>query len=258
MSLNSGPIVVDNHPSVLHLFRIFREFRNTNNYEGLVQYLTTNYPENVKNRTFNFTNTGHTFHVLYAYIPSPSNKERKQIRLDCIEKLLNNTKNDFKLYEDLMKINNNQNNCPCLLIAARLNDNIVYNESLKSKNFDSKPSKLKKEPIDAILFKYSINWKSSLNKKKYTHINGGGGGDNRNGTNGSVYKKKGNVGGVQNTTPIVIDETKIKSASVLTNICGQTVQQCEHVYTTEDCQLRAGDEIVSFIKYCIKCGCVKK
>ncbi|UXX41882.1 lef-5 [Psilogramma increta granulovirus] len=249
MSFNNGPIVVDNHPSILHLFKIFKDFRNTNNYEGLVQYLTTNYPQNVKNRTFNFTNTGHTFHMLYAFIPSPSNKERKQIRLDCIEKLLNNTKNDFKLYEDLMKINtNNQNKCPCLMIAARLNDNIMYNESLKCKNFDSKPGKLKKEPIDAILFKYSINWKNSLNKKKCLP------GVDKNVT--TCSKKRSNTN-VQNTTPIVIDETKIKSSTiVLTNICGQTVQQCAHVFTTQDCQLRAGDEMVSFIKYCIKCGCV--
>ncbi|UYE99099.1 MAG: hypothetical protein [Betabaculovirus sp.] len=76
------------------------------------------------------------------------------------------------------------------MIAARLNDNIVYNESIKCKNFDSKPCKLKKEPIDAILFKYSINWKSSLNKKKYTHINGDGGGVNNNVKNSGVSKKK--------------------------------------------------------------------
>nr|ARX72069.1 late expression factor 5 [Erinnyis ello granulovirus] len=245
MSLDSGPSVVNNTPSTLHLFRIFRDFRNTNNYEGLVQYLTTNYPQNVKNRTFNFTNTGHTFHMLYAYIPSPSTKERKQIRLDCIENLLNNTRNDFKLYEDLMQIMGAQNKCPCLLIAARLNDNIVYNESLKSKNFDMKPCKLKKEPIDAILFKYSVNWKSSLNKKKCA--------------NKSVALKK-NVVQVHDSSSssIAIDVDKIKNVSTLTSICGQSVQHCQHVFTTKDCQLRAGDEMVSFIKFCTKCGQVDK
>nr|QNN89536.1 LEF-5 [Pieris brassicae granulovirus] len=92
MSFDQRPVVVQNGPTTLHLFKVFSKFRQENNYDGLVEYLITNYPQNVKNRTFNFNNTGHVFHMLYAYVPSPSNKERKQIRLDCIEKLLQNTK----------------------------------------------------------------------------------------------------------------------------------------------------------------------
>ncbi|ABC61202.1 LEF-5 [Choristoneura occidentalis granulovirus] len=236
MSLNNRPIVVKNNPTIFHLFNIFSKFRNDNDYDGLVNYLTTNYPQNVKNRTFNFNNTGHTFHILYAYVPSLSNKERKQIRLDCIEKLLQNTKNDFKLYEDLMNIIIDENKCPCELISARLNDNILYNENLKNKNFDIKPSKLKKEPIDAILFKYSINWKNSLNKKRSA------GGKRKSGLK-------------FNTDKIEVDLKNIVTPSTLSSICGFTIGQCEHVLKTEDHQLRAGDEIVSFIKYCIKCGC---
>ncbi|QOD40041.1 lef-5 [Matsumuraeses phaseoli granulovirus] len=246
MSFDQRPSVVQNVPSVLHLFKVFSNFRQNNDYEGLVNYLITNYPQNVKNRTFNFNNTGHIFHMLYAYVPSPSNKERKQIRLDCIEKLLKNTTNDFKLYEDLIDLMNATDStyrCPCELITARLNDNIAYNESLKTKNFDIKPCKLKKEPIDTILFKYSINWKHSLNKRNV--------GANVNG------KKINNVRRQEIDTfvDIAIDMKNVKLPSTLSPINGYTVQQCHHEYVVEERQLRAGDEAVSFVKFCKLCGC---
>lgn len=176
--------------------------------------------------------------MLYAYVPSPSSKERKQIRLDCIEKLLENTKNDFKLYEDLMDLSDGR--CPCELISKRLNDIVVYNENLRNKNFDMKPNKFKKEPIDAILFKYSINWKKSLNKKS---VNVGAG--------------KKSVPRVEqiNNDIVKVDAERILPTTTLSTLCGYTVNRCQHVYVMETRQLRAGDEAVSFVKYCKICGC---
>ncbi|AKN80805.1 late expression factor 5 [Diatraea saccharalis granulovirus] len=231
MSFDQSPAVKQHGPSI-HLFEIFKKFRQEHDYDGLVDYLITNYPENLKNRTFNFHNTGHTFHTLYAYVPSPSNKERKQIRLDCIEKLLQNTKNDFKLYEDLLNLR--QDKCPCELIKSRLNDNIVYNESLKNKNFDTKPYKLKKEPIDHILFKYSINWKNSLNKRC-----------------SNVRKRK-----KINEESYVINEVEDESllSTSLHPLNGFTIKRCNHVFVVEERQLRAGDEAVSFVRFCKICG----
>ncbi|AAM70277.1 late expression factor 5 [Phthorimaea operculella granulovirus] len=240
MSFDNGTGVVQNDP--IHLFNVFSKFRQECDYEGLVKFLITNYPQNVKNRTFNFHNTGHVFHMLYAYVPSPSSKERKQIRLDCVEKLLNSTRNDFKLYEDLIALmvqKGETKKCPCELISARLNDNIAYNENLKSKNFDIKPCKLKKEPIDAILFKYSINWKNSLNKRK---------GETKTSTKNTNTAEK---------SVIVVDEKKILRNTHLSQICGATVKQCVHKYVTDERQLRAGDESVSFVTYCVLCG-IKK
>nr|AUF82013.1 late expression factor-5 [Cryptophlebia leucotreta granulovirus] len=237
MSFSERPRVTQNGPSMIHLFNVFSKFRKENDYDGLVNYLITNYSQNVKNRTFNFHNTGHIFHMLYAYVPSPSSKERKQIRLDCIENLLESTKNDFKLYEDLIKLMNGDDKCPCELITARLNDNIAYNESLKNKNFDSKPCKLKKEPIDSILFKYSINWKNSLNKKRSLPK--------------STTTKKSEE--KENVDEIEVDISKISSSS-LSNLNGYTIASCVHDYVIEEHQLRAGDEMVSFIKFCKKCG----
>nr|UYX49708.1 LEF-5 [Darna trima granulovirus] len=251
MSFNNGPIVSQNRPTTLHLFELFSKFRINNDYDGLVRYLTTNYPQNVKNRTFNFNNTGHIFHMMYAYVPSPSSKERKQIRLDCIEKLFDNTKNDFKLYEDLINlmINNSEYDkyqCPCEMITARLQDNIAYNESLKNKNFDTKPTKLKKEPIDAILFKYSINWKNSLKKKK---VNGAANDD-------SVINRKKIETPKSLNNVIAVDRDLITSSSTLSTLAGFTIQQCQHRCVTEERQLRAGDEAVSFVTYCTLCKCV--
>ncbi|AEB00360.1 lef-5 [Clostera anachoreta granulovirus] len=239
MSLDQRPIVVKDGPTTLHQFNVFKEFRRLSDYDGLVQYLITNYPKNVKNRTFNFNNSGHTFHMLYAYVPSPSNKERKQIRLDCIEKLLKTTTNDFRLYEDLMSLIDitDTHKCPCELIASRMNDNIVFNESLKNKNFDTKPCKLKKEPIDAILFKYSINWRTNLNKKRTSN-------------------KVGNKG--KDSAPVVDNDVIIPnpymSQTTLVGLCGATVSLCDHVFSFEERQLRSGDETVSFVKSCILCG----
>ena len=177
--------------------------------------------------------------MLYAYVPSPSSKERKQIRLDCLEKLMETTKNDFRLYEDIIALMGNEcKRCPCELIADRLSDNIAYSESIKNKNFDSKPSKLKKEPIDAILFKYSINWKSSLNKKKLTY------------TSKSKPKQQQEK---SVDTCIEIDERRL-TASSLTSLNGRSVKRCNHEFVTRERQLRAGDEIVSFVHFCKYCG----
>ncbi|AMF83822.1 lef-5 [Cnaphalocrocis medinalis granulovirus] len=255
MSFDQRPSVVQNNPR--HLFEVFNNFREKNDYNGLVDYLITNYPQNVKNRTFNFYNTGHTFHVLYAYVPSASSKERKQIRLDCIEKLLQNTTNDFRLYKDLMSLMTEEHECPCELISSRLHDNIVYNEKLKTKHFDTKPCKLKKEPIDAILFKYSINWKNVLIKKRASSLKPCKKRNNVQHTDGNDNDVKNN----NNDYDYIISLDDIKpllsssSSSSLTPLAGQTiVQQCAHVYIIEEKQLRAGDEIVSFVKYCKICG----
>ncbi|ABQ52019.1 lef-5 [Spodoptera litura granulovirus] len=246
MPLNDRSSVVKNEPLHLrHLFRLFAEYRREQNYEGLINYLISNYPKNVKNRTFNLANSGHTFHMLYAYIPSVSNKERKQIRLDCIEKLLNNTSNDFKLYEELIAMMGDSANytCPCELIHTRLQENILYNNNLMNKNFDSKPAKLKKEPIDSILFKYSINWKQTLKKKK-----------------SNVAKEKKIVAPIKSASSS--DDTIVVNALTLAPsrlhiINGYTLIECNHMFDVIERQLRAGDESVSFIHVCRYCKIVK-
>lgn len=245
MSFNNGPRVSEDGPPVLHLFNLFKKFRLDKNYNGLVEYLITNYPKNVKNRTFNFSNTGHTFHMLYAYVPSPSNKERKQIRLDCIETLLNTTKNDFNLYEDLITLMSTLKNykCPCELISDRLKDNISYSDNLKNKNFDIKPCKLKKEPIDTILYKYSINWKTTLNKKHTTNVR-------------TAQRKSTKL--VINQNEMILVDLKNIIPSSLYDISGFSIKQCKHEYLTEERQLRAGDEAVTFITYCKLCGSIYK
>lgn len=250
MSLDNRPSVVQNGPSadLGAIFETFSRFRRDHDYDNLVQYLITNYPKNVKNRTFNFNNAGHVFHMLYAYVPSPSNKERKQIRLDCIEKLIDSTQNDFKLYKDIINFmgeETSKTKCPCEVISARLNDNIVYNENLKNKNFDSKPSKLKKEPIDAILFKYSINWKTSLNKKKNIV----------NGVAAITKVKSKKILTANKDYNVISVDTATLVPSSLVDLNGFTVQSCKHIFVVKDVQLRAGDEAVSFVEYCKFCGC---
>nr|QKV50228.1 ORF67 protein [Plutella xylostella granulovirus] len=238
MSLDGGPSVAQNEP-IHAMFDIFTEFRQTRNYTGLIQYLITNYPKNVKNRTFNFTNAGHTFHLLYAYIPSVSSKERKQIRLDCIAKLIQNTSNDHKLYVEIFELMGHKNKCPCEMISARLKEHINYTDNLLHKNFDIKPVKLKKEPIDNILFKYSINWKHSLRKRKVK-------------SNESAVVKKKSVS--RDINKLIIHEVIDGLAPTsLLSLNGATVDPCKHRFVTIEKQCRAGDEIVSFIRYCELC-----
>ncbi|AAS82662.1 ORF76 [Agrotis segetum granulovirus] len=248
MSLNGGPLIAQNDP--LHLrkiFDIFADFRRREDYSGLVEHLITTYPENVKNRTFNFSNTGHTFHMLYAYVPSLSNKERKQIRLDGIKKLMKSTSNLFAMYEDVFKCMKEgliEESCPCVAIKSRLQENIAYNEWLSNKNFDSKPLKLKKDPIDNILFKYSVNWKQSLKKKKNVAVKN------------EVKIKKCEV--IKKELLCFTTLAKKLSPSSLDEINGRTVVTCSHEFTIQEKQLRAGDEAVSFVNVCSVCGLVKK
>ncbi|AHH82664.1 LEF-5 [Buzura suppressaria nucleopolyhedrovirus] len=172
-----GPFQAQNAPSgTLHsfdLFLIFKQFRQENAYNNLIQFLVQNYPGNVKNKTFNFINTNHLFHSLYAYVPAVTNveKERKQIRLseECIEKLFKSTNNDFKLYTELFEMiraNRLPQECPCQLLIQRRNEIKMHVNMIHEKKFDNKPPKLKKENIDNIMYKYSLNWKSLLLKKK--------------------------------------------------------------------------------------------
>ncbi|AKN81040.1 Late expression factor 5 [Lonomia obliqua multiple nucleopolyhedrovirus] len=232
------------------LFRLFQKFRINKEYAALIDFLIKTFPNNVKNKTFNFTATGHLFHSLYAYVPSVSEliKERKQIRLqeECISKLFKNTINDFKLYTELFDFiedTNTENNfiCPCQLLTKRLAETKSYVENLNCKQFDSKPPKFKKEPIDNILYKYSLNWKSVLLKKKDKH-------------NVHVLKrkKKSKQRHVLTNEIIYLHNTS-SYKNILCSINGLSLKSCIHEFTTIESQTKAGDEIVSFIRICKLC-----
>lgn len=248
MALDNGHVVAQHDPlhNLGHVFEVFAEFRRNKDYTGLVDYLLTHYTANVKNRTFNFGNGGHTFHMLYAYVPSVSSKERKQIRLDSIEKLIKSTTNDFNMYVEVRNLMTREqltNTCPCELIQQRLEQNIFYSESLKQKTFDLKPVKLKKEPIDAVLYKYSVNWKQSLKKKYGSAVSTGRAVVKRP----SVLRRCSN-----NVSRLRLQDT---APSSLHTITGYTVKSvCVHDYATFEKQLRAGDEAVSFVTVCKLCG----
>lgn len=209
----------------------------------------TNYTNNVKNKTFNFVHTGHLFHSLYAYIPTVSNveRERKQIRLseDCVHKLFINTINDFKLYSEIFEYMRREKlpeKCPCELLMRRLNQIKDYVGIIKGKKFDSKPPKLKKEPLDNILFKYSINWKNLLLKKKVAEAN-----------SKSVRKKR-KIKKRNILTDDLVYLRKIEYTMGLPSVNGMSLKACTHEFVTIERQMRAGDEAVSFIKYCRKCN----
>ena len=233
------------------LFLIFKDFRRRNAYKELIDFLVNNYANNVKNKTFNFIHTGHLFHSLYAYIPAVSNveRERKQIRLseDCVHKLFVNTINDFKLYTEIfeyIKRDALPEQCPCELLVRRLDQIKHYVGVIKSKKFDSKPPKLKKEPIDNILFKYSINWKNILLKKKIAEANS------------KCARKKRTFTKRNILTDDIIYLNDIKYTVGLPSLNGLSLKQCDHEFVTIERQMRAGDEAVSFIRCCQKCNSI--
>jgi hypothetical protein len=259
------------------LFKVFEKYRLNCDYEKLIEFLVKNFPNNVKNKTFNFTATGHLFHSLYAYVPSVSEliKERKQIRLqaDCIGKLFNNTINDFKLYTEMFDFietlknnddddDNNENNgqiyqCPCQLLNKRLTETKDHINTLNCKKFDSKPPKLKKEAIDNILYKYSLNWKGLLLKKKEKHT----GNVKTKAAAATVRKKKtkkkhmltDKIIYFQNTPNDQIYNINNNNNNKLYTLNGLTLKSCQHNFISVERQTKAGDEIVSFVHYCKLC-----
>ncbi|AAZ67457.1 late expression factor 5 (lef5) [Trichoplusia ni single nucleopolyhedrovirus] len=248
------------HHNCYELFLIFKEFRNNNQHKELIQFLIDNYPTNVKNKTFNFVNTEHLFHSLYAYIPAITNveKERKQIRLseECIHKLFVNTINDFKLYSELFDMIIGQKmkeTCPCQLLLQRREEIKVYVNTIRDKKFDTKPPKLKKEYIDNIMYKYSLNWKNLLLKKKLSETSDGRGnivgiGKSKNAKKKLKHKKRTIL------TDDLIYLKNITHSQRLPAINGMSLKVCKHSFITVEKQMRAGDEAVSFIKYCQYCS----
>ncbi|ABI35761.1 late expression factor 5 [Ectropis obliqua nucleopolyhedrovirus] len=235
------------------LFLIFKEFREQKQYKELITFLVTHYPANVKNKTFNFVNSNHLFHSLYAYIPAVTNveKERKQIRLseECIYKLFINTINDFKLYSelfDMIRNNKMEEECPCQLLLQRKNEIKAYVNTINEKKFDNKPPKLKKETIDNIMYKYSLNWKNILLKRKTFE------------TKCQHVKKKRKIKKRTILTDDYIYKGNLNNFDKLNAINGMTLNICQHEYITVEQQLRAGDEAVSFIKYCRRCAQMAK
>nr|AJP07239.1 late expression factor 5 [Helicoverpa armigera nucleopolyhedrovirus] len=276
-------------PQAMHcyqLYVIFSEFREKNQHKQLIDFLVEHYPSNVKNKTFNFQNTGHLFHSLYAYVPSVTNaeRERKQIRLstECIHKLFVNTINDFKMYGEIFDLIHTTPEykikyvCPCQIMLDKRDAIQSYVDKIKTKKFDSKPPKLKKEPIDNIMYKYSLNWKNLLMKKKYhnnsntLHSNNNiATSSNSNVTctqtssskttdvyyHNSIYKKKRRLKKRNILTDELILFKSINSSLKykLYSINGMSLRACQHSFVTVEKQTRAGDEIVSFIKYCQIC-----
>ncbi|AAR28868.1 lef-5 [Leucania separata nucleopolyhedrovirus] len=260
------------------LYLIFKQFRDNNQYKDLIMFLVKNYPGHVKNKTFNFVNTGHLFHSLYAYIPAltGSERERKQIRLsvDCVHKLFDNTINPFKLYGELFDmINADQQligTCPCQLLLARREVIKNYVLLIKEKKFDTKPPKLKKDIIDNIMYKYSLNWKNILLKKKLNETNSKKKRKIKTRkimTDESIYFIKSH----HNTTDTFVTANKkyntlnnnslnaaaaAADADRLHPMSGMSLNLCKHEFVVVERQLRAGDEAVSFIRHCKRCGLV--
>lgn len=198
-------------------------------------------------------NTGHLFHSLYAYIPTATNveKERKQIRLseECIRKLFVATINDFKLYAELFHLIKTQKTkkiCPCQLLLQRKNEISTHADTIGNKTFDSKPPKLKKEAIDNIMYKYSLNWRSVILKKKLADAK------HKRKKNQSETKKIVKKRTVLTDELIYLENSNTKHK--LYNINGLSLTACKHSFITVERQLRAGDEAVSFIKYCQYCN----
>ncbi|ABY65812.1 late expression factor 5 [Orgyia leucostigma nucleopolyhedrovirus] len=252
------------------LFLIFKQFRKNNQHKELIEFLIEKYPANVKNKTFNFVNTNHLFHSLYAYIPAITNveKERKQIRLseECIRKLFSSTMNDFKLYAELfnmIQVNRMREECPCQLLLQRREEIKAYVATINEKKFDNKPPKLKKETIDSIMYKYSLNWKNLLLKRKVSTGNNGIGSNDAGSANN-------NDSGVNISETVIKKKRKIKKRTILTDdyiyvdgvteadkldaINGMSLRMCKHKWVVAEKQLRAGDEAVSFIRYCQLCA----
>jgi Baculoviridae late expression factor 5/Baculoviridae late expression factor 5 C-terminal domain len=236
------------------LFKLFKEYRLNKNYSHLIEFLIKNFPKNVKNKTFNFSETNHLFHSLYAYVPSASDlmKERKQIRLqeECIAKLFNSTINDFELYTELFDfLENNEKNeiqCPCQLLNERKIYSEQYVQNLNDKEFDIKPPKFKKDIIDNILQKYSINYKILYLKKKKDKciVN--------------ITKRKNKIKRRQILNDKIIylntkTTTNFDNDDTLRSINGFTLKSCQHEFETIETQTKAGDEIVSFISFCKIC-----
>nr|ANS70987.1 late expression factor 5 [Lymantria dispar multiple nucleopolyhedrovirus] len=239
------------------LFLKFRAFRESGDYKELINFLTLHYPAHVKNKTFNFFNTQHLFHSLYAYIPAATSvgKERKQIRLseECIHKLFTNTKNDFNLYVELYEMlekdycdDPSQQECPCQLLLQRRDEINSYVNSINQKTFDSKPPKLKKELIDNVMYKYSLNWKALMLKRK------------TNETSSTKKKRKVKKRTILTDERICLKVDNFAPTQRLQDINGMTLNACRHEFVVTEKQTRAGDEAVSFIHFCRLCGQLKK
>ncbi|ABF50294.1 lef-5 [Antheraea pernyi nucleopolyhedrovirus] len=228
------------------LFTVFAEFRASKDYAQLIRFLTTNFACYVKNKTFNFANTGHLFHSLYAYVPNVSElvKERKQIRLqvDCVTRLLSSTTNDFKMYVELFEHVDAAVDCPCLLLQRSMANAKNYVDGLNCKRFDIKPPKFKKEPFDAILCKYSLNYKSLLLKRKEKRT-----------VSASKRQKKIKRRQLLNDKVIYLVDKKRFEDCALLRPSGLSLKPCRHKFVVAENQTRAGDEMVSFIQYCERC-----
>jgi hypothetical protein len=249
---DGGIIANDAEWHCYELFLKFKQFRECGDYAKLIDFLIKTFPDNVKNKTFNFINTQHLFHSLYAYIPSIANsqeKERKQIRLseECLKKLFVSTINDFKLYDELYSLirsNELKERCPCELLLQRRNEIKEYADNINNKTFDTKPPKLKKELIDNIMYKFSIKWKNVMLKKKTLEINSG--------KNDKKKKRK-----IKKRTILTDDIIYLKLDSnikKLYSVNGMSLSMCKHEFVTMEKQMRSSDEIVSFIKYCKFCN----
>lgn len=231
---------------------MFTEFRVNKNYEQLINFLTHNFARHVKNKTFNFADTGHLFHSLYAFVPNVSEliKERKQIRLqnDCIMRLFNSTTNDFKMYVELFDYIDAHENveCPCLLLHQSMSNAKTYIKNLNCKRFDIKPPKFKKEPFDNILCRYSLNYKTLFLKKK----------EKRTTTCTIKRQKKIKRRELLNDRIIYLHNNKneiFDECTLLHGPSGISIKSCHHKFSIVERQTRAGDEMVSFIQYCKLC-----
>lgn len=233
--------------SLIHLERTFKTFRDDDDAEGLIQFLYTAYPENVKNRTFVLGGHDHRFHSLYAYVPAvgENGRPRKQLRLApaYLRRMFKISKNNFALYADVRQlIANEPDTCPCQLLEGRLQEFRDHAQRIKNKEFDCKPDRCRDHAnLDAILLKYSLNWKTALMKvnKRLGRVKTA-----RSSSGSAAALKSGQI-----TLPLHHSQLPLVSGA---GVVKRRV--CCHEYVVVERQCRAGDEPVTIARLCRECG----
>jgi hypothetical protein len=136
----------------------------------MIKFLIKVFPQYVKNKTFNLRSGGHRFHSISGYIPIKVNSiQRMQLSLvpKKLTEFLKTIRNHMRLYKELRDIMNDDNMCPCELIAPRRKVVEEFTKEYDKKGFDDRPQKMaRSDDLDRILLRYKIDLRRSASRSK--------------------------------------------------------------------------------------------
>jgi hypothetical protein len=262
--------------TILEYEALFAFYRQSNNTDKLIEFLTRYSMEKhvhttaeginrekiqksiQSKKTFSLDGTRHTFHSLWAYVPNPQQRTRKNLALQKVKNDFSRITLEHRAYYDVRVsfILDQPNTCPCELFQSVIDTYKSHKLECDSKLFNVPVPVMNKEnqSIEQFLCQYNIIYKTKYRKNYKRKA------DKKD--TSSVCEHSGEKVSHEISIPDCLQTENVEYENIMDTVGMTTISRidnCQHKYSKKwEQQERAGDEMVSIYTQCEYCKHISK